>query len=735
MLELLSLRVKNLASHVDSIYSFKKDLDIIVGINKDTSSIEISEMSIQNIIELINSTTINVPSNGSGKSVVIEGINLALFGDLIRKVSTKEFIRKGEKECEVELICKNEWLNLSIIRIVRKFYLNKSSVIEIYETVKGQEEIKLVTLADELNKRIINTYIGISKEDLINFFIIQRERYVPFLLLSDSKKKEIISKFTGVDKYKYVEENLEEKINALNSDLINIEKEISKELGKIDILNENMSKLPNKEEFELNVKKEIEKYNNEIEICNCKIKEFNKLISSLKEELLLLNNRKILYTKRKDYFLIFKENNKYIEEYNNYCKEINEDKKIFEINKNIISLESKIKNKQNSLKEIDETIENAEDVLKEKKDSLSDINVLINKLKTLKENLIECPNCKYKFDPKQNVSDKDIDENIKKNNSLKLVNEEELKEVKIDIEELKKLKEEAKQEIEDFEIKIKGLKVKKSERQDELDKRKSILQIKIDKIHRIYRNIDLFISNISLEITKKENQIKSKELEINSLESKIEKFEVSKKEELDSSYSKIEENKKSIIKQIDNINLILEKKDEEKKEINNNIQNYKDSKIVFVNFKNYLYNKIIFDVEQIVNYYLQKFSDFVIELKGTKLLADGKTQRDEINVTLKRNGKEFNYFLMSSGERTKIDISFILTFQHILNTSCKEGGGINFIALDEINNSLDGSSTKQIADPLNQLGKSIIFITHIPINLSNYNVTYIVKENDISKIY
>ena len=67
----------------------------------------------------------------------------------------------------------------------------------------------------------------------------------------------------------------------------------------------------------------------------------------------------------------------------------------------------------------------------------------------------------------------DIDENIKKNNSLKLVNEEELKEVKIDIEELKKLKEEAKQEIEDFEIKIKGLKVKKSERQDELDKRKS----------------------------------------------------------------------------------------------------------------------------------------------------------------------------------------------------------------------------------------------------------------------
>ena len=101
MLELLSLRVKNLASHVDSIYSFKKDLDIIVGINKDTSPIEISEMSIQNIIELINSTTINVPSNGSGKSVVIEGINLALFGDLIRKVSTKEFIRKGEKECEV----------------------------------------------------------------------------------------------------------------------------------------------------------------------------------------------------------------------------------------------------------------------------------------------------------------------------------------------------------------------------------------------------------------------------------------------------------------------------------------------------------------------------------------------------------------------------------------------------------------------------------------------------------
>lgn len=146
---------------------------------------------------------------------------------------------------------------------------------------------------------------------------------------------------------------------------------------------------------------------------------------------------------------------------------------------------------------------------------------------------------------------------------------------------------------------------------------------------------------------------------------------------------------------------------------------------------------MIFNIEQIVNFYLQKFSDLSVEIKGQKLLSDGKTQRDEINVIVKRNSQELNYFLMSSGEKIGIDLSFILTFQHILNTTCKSGGGLNSLELDEVLGSLDSYSLSKITKTLNSLNKSITLISHVPINLFEENIdnTYIIKENDNSIIY
>ena len=104
--------------------------------------------------------------------------------------------------------------------------------------------------------------------------------------------------------------------------------------------------------------------------------------------------------------------------------------------------------------------------------------------------------------------------------------------------------------------------------------------------------------------------------------------------------------------------------------------------LLYNNFKNYLYNKMIFNIECIVNDYLQRFSDLSVEIKGSKLLADGKTHRDEINCSVLRNKEEISYFLLSSGEKAVIDIAFILTFQHILNTT--SNNGLNFLSLDEI---------------------------------------------------
>lgn len=81
MLQLLQLNIENLASIKSATYNFKSCLDVIVGMNKDTAPIELKDFSLEQLLELMN---INIPSNGSGKSMIIEALNLCLFGLPIR---------------------------------------------------------------------------------------------------------------------------------------------------------------------------------------------------------------------------------------------------------------------------------------------------------------------------------------------------------------------------------------------------------------------------------------------------------------------------------------------------------------------------------------------------------------------------------------------------------------------------------------------------------------------------
>lgn len=737
MLELISLKIKNLASHPDSTFYFNNKLKVIVGINKDISPIEIKEMDNE---EILNISDRPIPSIGSGKSTIIEGLNLALFAEPIRKkITIKELIQKGKTDSEVELICKNDWLGLSKIRIVRNFYSSKSksSTVKIFETNKEGNETELSLLAEELNNRIINYYIGISKEDLINFFVIQKDRYTSFLLLSDSNKKEIISKFTGVNRYDYVNEKLDFKILKYQNDLISIDKEISKELGKIEVLNENLKGIPNEEDFKIIIKDKISKYKNEIENFNILIKSDEKSISSLENVIILIENNIGILNQRKIKWNTIKEENKYIKEYTILNSSIKNDSVLLSLDKEIQIIDKEILNKKNEIKELEETLENANEILNEKNKDLNKYKIEIEKFKVLKRNLIQCPKCNWKFNPSNNLSDEDINKDISlKENESNLINKE-LLEVKNDIKELEELKNILQNEVKKLDLQKTGIFSNKEKRIKEIDKLKLNLKLKIDRINNIYIYIQDSILDKEREIRQISKEINSSKYNITLNKDKIISTTERIKEEEKLSYSKIIEEKEKIKQSLKEVNNKIDNFSKDKNDIEKNIQIYKDAKVVFLNFKNYIYNKMIFNIEQIVNFYLQKFSDLNVEIKGQKLLADGKTQRDEINVIVKRNQKELNYFLMSSGEKIGIDLSFILTFQHILNTTCKSGGGFNSLELDEVLGSLDSYSLTKIVRTLNNLNKSIVLISHVPINIFEEEIdnTYIIKENDNSVIY
>lgn len=737
MLELISLKVKNLASHLDSTFYFKNKLKVIVGINKDISPIEIKGMNNEDIISISDRP---IPSIGSGKSTVIEGLNLALFAEPIRKkVTIKELISKGKNESEVELICKNNWLGLSKIRIVRNFYSSKSkaSTVKIFETNSKGEETEINLLADELNNRIVNYYIGISKEDLINFFIIQKDRYTSFLLLSDSNKKEIISKFTGVDKYNYINEEIDKKVSEYNKQLVLVENNISRELGKIEIIKENVNSLPSEKDFKFSIQNKVSHYFKEIEVCESLIKEDNLKILSLKNKIKFEENLISYWTNKKNNFEIIKENNKYKVEYEKLINNIKNDNILLQLDEDFKDLNDKINKKNLDIKDINESLEVANEILKNKNVDINKFKIIIEKFKTLKKNLIECPNCHLKFNPSDLLCDKDIDKKIdielQKSKNL----ENELVEVKNDIKELENLKGVLQNEIKKLDLQKIGILSNKDKRQKEIDILKSKIKTKIDRIDNIYNFILDYIIEKERGIRKINKEIQEIEYLCVLNKDKIESINKRIEEENKLDYSSIIEEKNKLNNNLLEIDKIINKYNLEKKDIEFNKSNYKDAKIVFLNFKNYIYNKMIFNIEQIVNFYLQKFSDLSVEIKGQKLLSDGKTQRDEINVIVKRNSQELNYFLMSSGEKIGIDLSFILTFQHILNTTCKSGGGLNSLELDEVLGSLDSYSLSKITKTLNSLNKSITLISHVPINLFEENIdnTYIIKENDNSIIY
>ena len=110
---------------------------------------------------------------------------------------------------------------------------------------------------------------------------------------------------------------------------------------------------------------------------------------------------------------------------------------------------------------------------------------------------------------------------------------------------------------------------------------------------------------------------------IKNFEKQIESIE---KETFESAVQNIKKYKDNIKK----IDKDIKVKSEERDNIDKQIQLSKDSILNYGLFKNYLYNKIILQIECVVNNYLQNFSDLSVQIKGNKTLADGKSVRDEI---------------------------------------------------------------------------------------------------------
>ena len=404
MWQIKKIKFENLFSHASSEYIFRNNTcTLIVGENRD-----------------------NGGNNGAGKSTLFEAITLALTNKSLRDLKKENFINRDAEDCFISLELENKILKSTLL-INRKFFRgNKSVKVEIIEN--GEIDTTIVSV-DEANKRIFEL-IGISRDDLLRYFIISQDNRYTFFTAGDVEKKEVLNRITSAD----VINPLIEKLSA--------DKKL-KEQQKTEINNKIISIQSKKETLEEQLEELLHEDNSE------EIKSLSSKIELLNEELENIGNEKTRLSE-----LIEKNKSEL-----NTIKDIDVD-----------SLISERKKKKVKIKEIEEQIDDNNRVERAVKNDLDSSTI--------------CPECGAKFikDSQLNLSVTELEDLLKsvdKNNKELTKKRDKLSEGVKDLndkideaESVSERKSELSQKIKRLNIKINGLqdeeddvkaKIKKSE--------------------------------------------------------------------------------------------------------------------------------------------------------------------------------------------------------------------------------------------------------------------------------
>lgn len=210
----ISIEIHNLFAHKNSTYEFKNNTcTVIFGDNKDDKGLQ---------------------NNGAGKTTLFEAVCIALTNESLRGLKKESFINREADDCKI-IFCLENYAMKMKLRIERQFFRgSKPAKIAIYEN--GELNSQIVSV-NEANKRVLEL-IGISREDLLRYFIISQDNHYTFFTASDSEKKEIMNRITSADMVNPVIEQLDLNFKEKDAEYKQINDEIGKLSDKRELLEE-----------------------------------------------------------------------------------------------------------------------------------------------------------------------------------------------------------------------------------------------------------------------------------------------------------------------------------------------------------------------------------------------------------------------------------------------------------------------------------------------------------------
>lgn len=772
MWKLKSIEAENLCAFRSLAYTLQQGVTtLIFGNNKDNDSQQ---------------------SNGAGKSALLECIAVGLTGSPLRKIRTEEIINDAAEQCRIILHLANDASNEELI-IARSIPRKGASIVacKLYrggELVTTDEAVQ--HSVDAYNKYILEK-LGITREELLNNFILSKYRYEDFLSSSDKEKKEIINRFSNGILVDEAIARVEEDIEPLSSEQQKIDLELAGIDGRIEMLQEQITKevaageergrtretriaeleeaIASKREYIRTHKETLSTIDATIAEVDTADKELQALESSdtsLEECLkaidavmtLLPDARRTdwnhtLRLKKEDLLLAQASLENLDAEVRRVEHKLAEKQADWEVFKNEYSEFCSKYNEQNDefyfcMQKLEKTLRELASRLEELRRKRRVISAGIDELSNKLAGSITCPKCGHEFLVAQ--PNFDIEAGTKE---LRL-RQQQLSEINCNIEAEQNSTEEAEmqqsklnserrtldsdrsrweQELSDHERGVCSAtsEVERAEHNRKRTKAEvAAMQDEIDSIRR--KAFDEFFGNIDERNATLSRERRKIVEDIRSAECAIETLQETIREVNEMA---AEDLTLSLRKTLDQEKQRSMETAKRKFEVDDKVRALEVQRERFVQFKTYLANTKIEALSRITNEFLIGIgSDIRIRFDGYTVLKSGKV-REKISISLLRDGVDCGSFgKFSAGEAARVNLATILAMQKLVNANCDDEKGLDLLVLDEILEAVDEAGLSSMFDALNALGGTVLVVSHGNVAEGYPHKLVITKENGESRI-
>lgn len=731
-------------------------------------------------------------SNGAGKSALLECIAVGITGSPLRKIRSEEIINDAAEECRIELRLTNDFSGeeLSVARRIPRKGASTVACMLWRDGKEAETDEAVQPSVDAYNWYILDK-LGITRDELLNNFILSKYRYADFLSSSDKEKKEIINRFSNGILVDEAIARVEEDIDPLSDEQQRINLELAGIDGRIGMLQEQIDRetaareergrtreariaeleaaiAAKREQIRVHKEEmagigsamekvrqadealqELESSDTPLEECLKAIETFMPLFPDARRTdwnravRLKKENMEVARASLTNLDAAVKQAEETLAKKHTAWERFKADYAGFR------SLyKDKTADFQSRLLDIDKQLRDLagrlDDLRRKRRTISAGIDELSNKL----AGTIACPACGHEFlvaHPGFDIEAGTKDLRMRQQQLSEIngrieagerqTEEVEMRQSRIRTESrtLESDRHGWEQRLSEHERAVRGAtdKVESAEHQRKRTHAEiAALQDEVDGIRRkVFDEVFGFIDERNAALGREKRKT---EEDIRAAVCAVETLQDTIREVNEATTTDLPRSLRATMQQEKQRSMETARR---KFEVDDRVRALEVQRERFVQFKTYLANTKIEALSRITNEFLIAIgSDIRIRFDGYTVLKSGKV-REKISISLLRDGVDCGSFgKFSAGEAARVNLATILAMQKLVNANCDDGKGLDLLVLNEILEAVDEAGLASMFEALNALGGTVLVVSHGNVAEGYPHKLVITKEHGESRI-